>query len=113
MMNKFIILFSLCLCLTFCSKTTTIAPVVVEEVPPVIEEIKPTETSTPSGTTPPNDTVTSTTTSTSIGGNAHPINAPVILGYFPSWSETYAGPGQGSKLRDIPPFVNHVFFEFC
>ena len=115
MMKKLPILLSLCFCLTFCSKTTTIDPVVVEEeVLPVVEEIMPpTETSTPTVTPPPTDTVTSTTTSTSIGGNAHPINAPVILGYFPSWSETYAGPGQGSKLRDIPPFVNHVFLSFA
>ena len=36
-----------------------------------------------------------------------------FLGYFPSWSESWAAPGQGSKLRDIPTHVNHVFLAFA
>ncbi len=40
-------------------------------------------------------------------------NDPVILGYFPSWSENWASPGQGSKLRDVPEHVNHLFLAFA
>ncbi len=38
---------------------------------------------------------------------------PIILAYFPSWSESYASSGQDSKLRKIPPFVNFVFLSFA
>ena len=38
---------------------------------------------------------------------------PVVLGYFPSWSESWAGSGQNSKLREIPPYVNFVFLSFA
>jgi chitinase len=37
---------------------------------------------------------------------------PVVVGYFPSWSETWASPGTNSKMREIPSFVNHVFLSF-
>lgn len=40
-------------------------------------------------------------------------NDPVVLAYFPSWSETWANSGQSSKLRDIPAYVNHVFLAFA
>ncbi|WP_271766018.1 Ig-like domain-containing protein [Aquimarina algiphila] len=40
------------------------------------------------------------------------LTEPIILGYFPSWSESWAAPGQGSKLRDIPEHVTHVFLAF-
>ncbi|GAA4274817.1 Ig-like domain-containing protein [Aquimarina gracilis] len=38
---------------------------------------------------------------------------PIILGYFPSWSESWTTTGQGSKLRDIPKHVTHVFLAFA
>ena len=47
------------------------------------------------------------------GGDAFAVDEPVILAYFPSWSESYVSAGQPSKLRDIPAFVNHVFLAFA
>ena len=41
------------------------------------------------------------------------VNDPVVLGYFPSWSETWTSPGNNSKLREIPSYVNHVFLSFA
>ncbi|WP_109852117.1 Ig-like domain-containing protein [Aquimarina sp. AU58] len=41
------------------------------------------------------------------------LTEPIVLGYFPSWSESWAGPGQGSKLRDIPEHITHVFLAFA
>ncbi|SEK93820.1 chitinase [Aquimarina amphilecti] len=41
------------------------------------------------------------------------ITEPIILGYFPSWSESWTTTGQGSKLRDIPEHVTHVFLAFA
>ena len=41
------------------------------------------------------------------------MEAPIILAYFPSWSEDWVAAGQPSKLRNIPPFVNHVFLGFA
>jgi len=38
---------------------------------------------------------------------------PIILAYFPSWSESFANTGQDSKLRRIPSFVNFVFLAFA
>ncbi|MGG8495443.1 glycosyl hydrolase family 18 protein [Tenacibaculum sp. TC6] len=38
---------------------------------------------------------------------------PIILAYFPSWSENYVGANQDSKLRSIPNYVNHVFLAFA
>ncbi len=38
---------------------------------------------------------------------------PVVLGYFPSWSETWTSPGNNSPLREIPSHVNHVFLSFA
>ncbi|NER13017.1 hypothetical protein GWK08_06175 [Leptobacterium flavescens] len=38
---------------------------------------------------------------------------PIILGYFPSWSETWTSGDNGSRLRDIPTHVNHVFLAFA
>ena len=52
-------------------------------------------------------------TSVSVGGDAFPIDAPVILAYFPSWSENWVTTGQKSKLRDVPAFVNHLFLGFA
>ncbi len=40
-------------------------------------------------------------------------NDPVVLGYFPSWSETWTSPGNNSTLREIPAYVNHVFLSFA
>ncbi len=42
-----------------------------------------------------------------------PLTEPIVLGYFPSWSESWATTGQGSKLRDIPEHVTHVFLAFA
>ncbi len=41
------------------------------------------------------------------------LTEPIVLGYFPSWSESWAAPGQGSKLRDIPEHITHVFLAFA
>ena len=41
------------------------------------------------------------------------INDRVILGYFPSWSESWTSANQNSKLREIPNFVNYVFLSFA
>ncbi len=41
------------------------------------------------------------------------LTEPIILGYFPSWSENWTTTGQGSKLRDIPEHVTHVFLAFA
>ncbi|WP_394748555.1 Ig-like domain-containing protein [Spongiimicrobium salis] len=41
-----------------------------------------------------------------------PNAPPIILGYFPSWSENWTTGDRGSKLRDIPAHVNHVFLAF-
>ncbi len=41
------------------------------------------------------------------------LTEPIILGYFPSWSESWTTTGQGSKLRDIPEHVTHVFLAFA
>ena len=38
---------------------------------------------------------------------------PVVLGYFPSWSESWASPGTNSIMREIPSYVNHVFLSFA
>ncbi|WP_298313669.1 carbohydrate-binding protein [uncultured Aquimarina sp.] len=47
------------------------------------------------------------------GINRAAITEPIVLGYFPSWSESWATTGQGSKLRDIPEHVTHVFLAFA
>ena len=75
------------------------------------------DTSTSSETnvdTTPSEEQTSTSVSVtvSVGGDAFPIDTPVILAYFPSWSENWVSAGQSSKLRDIPAFVNHLFLGF-
>ncbi len=43
----------------------------------------------------------------------HSFDSPVVLGYFPSWSETYTTDDQPSKLRDVPSHVNYVFLAFA
>jgi hypothetical protein len=43
----------------------------------------------------------------------HNFNAPIVLGYFPSWSETVAIQDQNSSLREIPSYVNYVFLAFA
>ncbi len=40
-------------------------------------------------------------------------NSRPVLAYFPSWSESWAGIDQNSKLREIPEFVNYVFLSFA
>lgn len=67
-------------------------------------------TTTQAGMDVSTDTNSETTTS---GGGAHAIDSPIILAYFPSWSENWVSSGQSSKLRDIPGFVNHVFLAFA
>ena len=44
---------------------------------------------------------------------AHTYSDPIVLGYFPSWSESWTGPVQNSKLREIPSHVNYVFLSFA
>lgn len=41
------------------------------------------------------------------------ITEPIVLGYFPSWSEDWVSANQDSKLRRIPSFVTHVFLSFA
>ncbi|MBP2833005.1 hypothetical protein J8281_12480 [Aquimarina sp. U1-2] len=41
------------------------------------------------------------------------LTKPIVLGYFPSWSESWTTTGQGSKLRDIPKHITHVFLAFA
>ncbi|WP_405209311.1 carbohydrate-binding protein [Aquimarina sp. LLG6339-5] len=45
--------------------------------------------------------------------NRATITEPIVLGYFPSWSESWTTTGQGSKLRDIPKHITHVFLAFA
>ncbi len=45
--------------------------------------------------------------------NKSALTEPIVLGYFPSWSESWAAPGKGSKLRDIPEHITHVFLAFA
>jgi chitinase len=39
-------------------------------------------------------------------------NTPIVLGYFPSWSETYPQNGT-TRLTSIPTHVTHLFFSFA
>ena len=74
-----------------------------------------TSSNTSSETTNVESPTTEQATSTTIaseGGNAFPAENPIVLAYFPSWSENWVTSGQGSQLRDIPPFVNHIFLGF-
>lgn len=41
------------------------------------------------------------------------IDDPIVLGYYPSWSENWTTTGQNSSLREIPSFVTHVFLSFA
>lgn len=41
------------------------------------------------------------------------INEPVVLGYFPSWSENWTTTNQNSKLREVPEFLNYIFLSFA
>jgi len=41
------------------------------------------------------------------------ITEPIVLGYFPSWSESWVSTNQDSPLRRIPSFVTHVFLSFA
>lgn len=41
------------------------------------------------------------------------INEPVVIGYFPSWSENWTTTNQNSKLREVPEFVNYIFLSFA
>lgn len=41
------------------------------------------------------------------------IDEPIVLGYFPSWSESWASTDQNSTLREVPSFVNYVFLSFA
>jgi hypothetical protein len=99
-------------CVLFTCKKDNKTTAEEEETP---QTIMPPPTTVVTDTT--NDGITDTTsmtmTSTSTGGDAFPVDEPVILAYFPSWSENFVSVGQPSKLRDIPAFVNHVFLAFA
>lgn len=43
---------------------------------------------------------------------AQTFTDPIVMAYFPSWSESYAGSGQSSKLREIPSYVNMIILSF-
>ena len=51
---------------------------------------------------------TSDLTDTKITGS---VKGPVVVGYFPSWSETYPS-ANGTKLINIPEEVTHNFLSF-
>ena len=40
-------------------------------------------------------------------------NERVVLGYFPSWSETYTTTDENSRLREVPAYVNYLFLAFA
>ena len=40
-------------------------------------------------------------------------NNRIVLGYFPSWSETWTTTNQNSSLREVPNFVNYIFLAFA
>ena len=44
---------------------------------------------------------------------AHAQDDRIVLGYFPSWSESWASSDQNSTLRQIPNFVNYIFLSFA
>ena len=101
----------LCCVLFACKKVKSPSDEIIENPPTSITSPTAVVTSTTNGET----TVATSTTSTpsSTGGNAFTVDEPVVLAYFPSWSESYVSAGQPSKLRDIPAFVNHVFLAFA
>lgn len=68
------------------------------------------QTSTNTTTTTTNSDTT-TTSSTTL--NTPSVDEPVVLAYFPSWSENWVETEQNSKLREVPAFVNHIFLAFA
>jgi chitinase len=48
----------------------------------------------------------------SIFSQVHQFSDPIVLAYFPSYSENWASSNQNSKLREIPAYVNYVFLAF-
>ncbi|MBU3025282.1 glycosyl hydrolase family 18 protein [Zobellia galactanivorans] len=50
---------------------------------------------------------------TPVAAQASSVDEPIVLGYFPSWSETWAASGKPSKLRDLPGHITHVFLAFA
>ncbi len=44
--------------------------------------------------------------------SGHSQNYHAVVGYFPSWAETWTTANQNSKLREVPNFVNHIFLAF-
>ena len=87
----------LCCVLLACKKDKTLSDTITET--PQTSIISPTtvvtNTSNGGGTTVATST-TSTTSST--GGDAFALDEPVVLAYFPSWSESYVSAGQPSLL---------------
>ncbi len=59
------------------------------------------------------DETLETQNSASFEADKSSLTEPIILGYFPSWSESWTTTGQGSKLRDIPKHITHVFLAFA
>ena len=127
-MKKLAPAFLVILSMISCAPSPTEEPMMETEISMTPETLEPEDTSTTatdSETTADEEisietedmTITSpptgTNSSTSQGGAAHPLEAPIILAYFPSWSEDWVAAGQPSKLRNIPPFVNHVFLGFA
>jgi chitinase len=108
---------------TFCVRQPAIEDPSPEEVE-MVNEIQEPEQSTTASSTEETTTSSNTNTTnpnppsqnvspTSVGGNAFEHTSPIILGYFPSWSEEWTSRGNPSKLRNIPLFVNHVFLGFA
>lgn len=99
-------------CVLFaCKKDKNLSDVIPENPSTSIISTTTVVTNTSNGGTTVATSTTSNTSST--GGDAFAVDEPVVLAYFPSWSESYVSAGQPSKLRDIPAFVNHVFLAFA
>ena len=94
-----------------CKKDKNLSDVIPENPSTSIISTTTVVTNTSNGGTTVATSTTSNTSST--GGDAFAVDEPVVLAYFPSWSESYVSAGQPSKLRDIPAFVNHVFLAFA
>lgn len=99
-------------CVLFACKKDNNTPEIILETPTLSVM---TTTTVVTNTSNGESTVTTSTTNTSssTGGGAFAVDEPVVLAYFPSWSESYVSAGQPSKLRNIPAFVNHVFLAFA
>ena len=101
----------LCCVLFACKKDNNTPEIILET--PTLSVMSPTTVVTNTSNGESTVTTSTTNTTSSSGGGAFAVDEPVVLAYFPSWSESYVSAAQPSKLRDIPAFVNHVFLAFA